>query len=186
MAKLEINVPDELLDYLVKNDSNITKKMVLDSIKNDLERDLETYAETFAAKARLAGLPKPTATEKKLTKELNEIGKEILTDDIQAIAAEIAKQNLKPPRYQLTPLDFEKFDGVNLQSTDRNMPNSSEQTLALYLVNITKGEAKRFTVTANLVNLLNRGTRRLQFGTTTKAGTHQSKMILQWEREIRE
>lgn len=88
------------------------------------------------------------------------------------------------PVKQLYDDDYEKFKGVNMQGHATNKPTPQQETLALYMIDADKKLAKRFTVTKSMIYLLLRGTERLIYGTSDPEG-HQSKIILQWEKEIR-
>lgn len=100
------------------------------------------------------------------------------------IEKQLSENDGKVPAKQLYEGDYLKFDGVNLQGHVRDAPASDEQTIALYMIDLDQGISKRFTVTQAMLMLMARKTGRIIYGTSDPDG-HQTKVILQWEKELR-
>lgn len=97
---------------------------------------------------------------------------------------QIAKSDGKIPVKLLYEGDYLKFDGVNLQGHAQDAPNPDQQTIALYMIDLDQHISKRFTVTQAMLMLLARKTERIIYATSDDKG-HQTKVILQWEKETR-
>lgn len=96
----------------------------------------------------------------------------------------IQKSDGKIPVKMLYADDYLKFNGVNLQGHAQNPPTPEQGTLALYMIDLDRQLSKRFTITQAMLALMMRKTERIIYGTTDPEG-HQTKFILQWEKEIR-
>jgi hypothetical protein len=117
------------------------------------------------------------------------LAREIDKEDIKYIASlaakKLEKHDGKTPKHQLDSEDYKRFSGINMQSQGKLEPFPEEATLALYLIDAKQEVAKRFTVTAALIALMSRNTNKVGYGTTSLDG-RQFKVIVQWEKEIRQ
>jgi len=89
------------------------------------------------------------------------------------------------PIKQLDTIHYMKFEGVNQQVVATESPLDSEDTLALYMVDLETKKVKRFIVTASLSELVARQVSLVAYGTTDTKTGKQFKVAIQWENEVR-